>query len=305
VLPASRVGSKLAMPFDNSQTEILVVDDTVENIKLLTQLLDAEGYRVKGAASGSAALRICRKKQPDLILLDIMMPGMDGYEVCSQLKADPLTAGIPIIFLSALDNVQDKVRAFQVGGVDYIQKPFEVMEVIARVKNHTQIVSLQRKLIDRNRELKKLAETDTLTGLLNRRKMDALGEGQSDNYAIILFDIDDFKKVNDLQGHHVGDQVLVCIARHTMELLEGAGYAARWGGEEFIILLPQSRKQEAAVLANSLLQSIRESEDTQVTASIGVAESRNGKHFSEIVKEADLAMYQAKANGKNRVVVSG
>lgn len=134
MLPASRVGSKLAMPFDNSQTEILVVDDTVENIKLLTQLLDAEGYRVKGAASGSAALRICRKKQPDLILLDIMMPGMDGYEVCSQLKADPLTAGIPIIFLSALDNVQDKVRAFQVGGVDYIQKPFEVMEVIARVK---------------------------------------------------------------------------------------------------------------------------------------------------------------------------
>ena len=292
------------MPFDNSQTEILIVDDTVENIKLLTQLLDAEGYKVKGAASGSAALRICKKKQPDLILLDIMMPGMDGYEVCSQLKADPLTANIPIIFLSALDNVQDKVRAFQVGGVDYIQKPFEVMEVIARVKNHSQIVSLQRKLIERNRELKKLAETDTLTGLLNRRKMDALGESQSDKYAIILFDIDDFKKVNDSQGHHVGDQVLVSIARHTMELLEGTGYAARWGGEEFIILLPQSRKQQASVLANSLLQSIRESEDTQVTASMGVAESYNGKHFSEIVKEADLAMYQAKANGKNRVVVS-
>jgi len=292
------------MPFDNSQTEILVVDDTVENIKLLTQLLDAEGYKVKGAASGSAALRICRKKQPDLILLDIMMPGMDGYEVCSQLKADPLTANIPIIFLSALDNVQDKVRAFQVGGVDYIQKPFEVMEVIARVKNHTQIVSLQRKLIERNRELKKLAETDTLTGLLNRRKMDALGENQSEKYAIILFDIDDFKKVNDSQGHHVGDQVLVSIARHTIELLEGVGYAARWGGEEFIILLPQSGKQQAAVLANSLLQSIRESEDTQVTASIGVAEYSNGKHFSEIVKEADLAMYQAKETGKNRVVVS-
>lgn len=293
------------MPFDNSQTEILIVDDTVENIKLLTQLLDAEGYKVKGAASGNAALRICRKKQPDLILLDIMMPGMDGYEVCSQLKADPLTKNIPIIFLSALDNVQDKVRAFQVGGVDYIQKPFEVMEVIARVKNHTQIVSLQRKLIDRNRELKKLAETDTLTGLLNRRKMDALGENQSDKYAIILFDIDDFKKVNDLQGHHVGDEVLVSIARHTMELLEDSGYAARWGGEEFIILLPKNGKQEARVLANSLLQSMRESEDTLVTASIGVAESSDGKHFSEIVKEADLAMYQAKESGKNRVVVSG
>ena len=292
------------MPLDNSQTEILIVDDTVENIKLLTQLLSSEGYKVKGAASGNAALRICKKNQPDLILLDIMMPGMDGYEVCSELKSDPSTKDIPIIFLSALDNVQDKVRAFQVGGVDYIEKPFETMEVIARVKNHTQIVSLQRKLIARNKELKKLAETDALTGLLNRRKMGELAESQMSSYFVVLFDIDNFKQVNDKYGHHTGDKVLVDIAELTQNILKDKGHVSRWGGEEFLILLPLWSRADAKDFANSLMQALRASEDSGVTASFGVAEGSSAISFTDVVKEADSAMYTAKVNGKNQIVVS-
>lgn len=292
------------MPLDNSQTEILIVDDTVDNIKLLTQLLTAQGYKVKGAASGKAGLRICQRKKPDLILLDIMMPEMDGYQLCSILKADTMTSDIPIIFLSALDNVQDKVRAFQVGGVDYIQKPFEAMEVLARVKTHTQIVSLQRKLIARNEALKALAETDSLTGLLNRRKIDELGEAQAGHYAIILFDIDDFKKINDKYGHHTGDEVLENVARLTRQAIADAGHIARWGGEEFLILLPECTLKQAEYFAKAIQEQFSVSADTLFTASFGVAEAFGANAFIEVVKEADFAMYKGKNEGKNKVVVS-
>ncbi|WP_409587359.1 diguanylate cyclase [Vibrio rotiferianus] len=297
-----------SMPFDNSQTEILVVDDSVDNIKLLTLLLTGEGYKVKGAASGKAALRICKRNKPDLILLDIMMPEMDGYEVCRHLKAEQDTRDIPIIFLSALDNVQDKVRAFQVGGVDYIQKPFEPLEVLARVQTHTKIVALQRKLIVRNDELKTLAETDTLTGLLNRRRMNEVGEKQAGTYSVILFDIDDFKKVNDQHGHHVGDKVLTEVAHVTQKALSGKGYAGRWGGEEFLVLLPQHSVREANMIAHSILKGISNinhmSSICQITASFGVAGSCFSGAFTDVIREADFAMYKGKHSGKNQVIVS-
>ncbi|OLQ93798.1 diguanylate cyclase response regulator [Vibrio ponticus] len=286
------------MPYEDAKIEVLIVDDTIDNIKLLDDLLSAEGYKVTGAPSGSAALRICQHKDIDLILLDIMMPKMDGYEVCSHLKASARTQDIPIIFLSALDSTQDKVRAFQVGGVDYIQKPFEALEVLARVKNHTDILLLRRKLLKQNRELKKLAHTDGLTGLLNRRRMTELLEQQA-NYCVILFDVDNFKYINDKYGHQRGDEELIEFASLTEEIVAHKGYISRWGGEEFLVLLPECDIEEAKTIAQSLQKTFSGSKQVCSTASFGVVDNQSAGSFSSVVQAADQAMYQ----GKNQVVI--
>ncbi len=293
------------MNIDNSQTEILVVDDTVDNIKLLSKLLVDEGYQVKGASSAKSALRICQRKAPDLILLDIMMPEMDGYELCGLLKAEPATSHIPIIFLSALDNVQDKVKAFQIGAVDYIQKPFEAMEVLARVRTHTEIVSLQKKLIRQNQTLKLLATTDALTGMSNRRHMLELGNKTRAPFSVILFDIDNFKQINDRYGHNVGDEVLREISELTLLNLSSADFAARWGGEEFLILLPGIELSKAMAVAENIrrafIVSCQSQNGNEVTASFGVATQQGKQAFLDVVRDADAAMYASKHRGKNQV----
>ncbi len=146
---------------------ILIIDDTPENLRILSRLLMYEGYQVCVAIDGAYALDAVRASPPDLILLDIMMPGLDGYETCIQLKADPYTCGIPVIFLSALDDVLDKVKAFEVGGVDYVAKPFQPQEVLARVQAHLALRQLQLELERRNAELEEaLATIKTLKGLI-------------------------------------------------------------------------------------------------------------------------------------------
>lgn len=249
-----------------------------------------------------------KKKKPDLILLDIMMPEVDGYELCRQLKKDPSTQDIPVIFLSALDHVQDKVRAFQIGGVDYIQKPFEVMEVLARVRTHAGLVTLQRALIEQNEQLKRMATTDALTGLVNRRYLADMAGKVSGNFALILFDIDDFKTINDQYGHHVGDEVLVRIAEITRRVIGQHGYCARWGGEEFLILLPNFDVKRAYDLAAGIQYEFNESKGTlgayHFTASFGVACNLGSLSFHQVIRQADAAMYQGKKSGKNRVVSS-
>src|ERR687885_995339 len=143
-------------PIDDYKANILVVDDTVANLRLLVNLLAERGYKVRPASNGSMALSAALTEPPDLILLDILMPNMDGYEVCEQLKADEHTREIPVIFISAVSEVLDKVKAFAIGGVDYITKPFQVEEVLARVETHLAIRNLQRNLQDKNEELAKI-----------------------------------------------------------------------------------------------------------------------------------------------------
>lgn len=148
--------------------DILIVDDTLPNLRLLSTMLTEYDFEVRGVPNGALALTVARSSPPDLILLDINMPGMNGYEVCQQLKADPQTEAIPVIFISALDEVLDKVRAFAVGGVDYITKPFQVEEILARVKTHLTLRNLQRQLEQANQELARL--NDTLQAELARRQ---------------------------------------------------------------------------------------------------------------------------------------
>jgi diguanylate cyclase (GGDEF)-like protein len=261
----------------DTQPDILIVDDSPENLRLLTRILAKRGYKIRQAKNGIMALQSANTLPPDLILLDIMMPGMDGYEVCQRLKANPNTAETPIIFLSALNGVLDKVKAFQMGGVDYISKPFQFEEVIARVQSQLVLVSAQRDVRQLNAELearvqrrtaqlehtnqqlqREIAEHqrtqevlihmafhDALTKLPNRalfleKLQDALSQTQAEPtycFAVLLLDCDRFKVVNNSLGYSMGDELLKAIGQRLGSALDEGNTLARLGGDEFAILL--------------------------------------------------------------------
>jgi len=271
-------------PFDISQSKILIVDDVPENLQLLFNTLNEQGYQVRRAKNGAIALMAAQSMQPDLILLDIRMPDMDGYEVCRRLKELEQTREIPVIFLSAMDDVQDKVQSFEVGGVDFITKPFQVAEVLARVKHQLSLQaakaeinrlntelelrvqqrtaqlaevnqSLQKQITEREQIEKQLLHGtlhDALTGLPNRslfmdRVEFALKKVERyPNYlfAVLFLDCDRFKLVNDSLGHFVGDRLLIAIAKILQNALRETDTVARLGGDEFTILLDDVRDIE-------------------------------------------------------------
>jgi len=480
------------------QKTILIVDDTPDNLRLLKNILEEHGYRVRPAVNGSLALSTIDKEKPDLILLDIMMPDMDGYEVCRLLKANQETADIPVVFLSALDDVEAKVRAFEVGGVDYISKPFQDNEVLARVDTHLSIQLMQRELQEQNEKLQieivqrerietalehlnfellvlngfsqilqvcnneedsyavfadscgklfsgcsgqllffeedndlfrksfswgnadltetiifteldiqqqksenssrsfilngnelsdrpyfsplyqsvitplcfgednyglvqitfdgspeetiqKKCETiidnkevllmeffqtyalalekfrllerlqhesvrDPLTGLYNRRHMEAalereanLAKRRGTSVGIIMMDVDHFKKFNDTHGHEAGDEVLRLMGGILKESVRMEDIACRYGGEEFIIIIPTIDAQGVVERAEVVLKRIRESvvdfngKKLKVTSSAGAATFTGDDDFQAAITRADEALYKAKTNGRDRV----
>jgi diguanylate cyclase (GGDEF)-like protein len=257
--------------------DILLIDDMADNLRVLSSLLTREGYNVRKALNWQMALTACQTVLPDLILLDIMMPEVDGYEVCQRFKAWDLTANIPVIFISALDDVFDKVKAFKVGGVDYITKPFELQEVVVRVQNQLALraaqlevsklnIELEQRVKQRTWELEKalqklqgeinsrqqlqsklldIALHDSLTGLANRvlfirrieKALDRAKQQSDYQFAILYLDCDRFKVVNDSLGHLVGDELLLAIAHRLKTTLMPMDTLARLGGDEFGILL--------------------------------------------------------------------
>ena len=259
------------------KARILVVDDRIENLELLSSILTKAGYEVRRAINGSTALMGVQSASPDLILLDINMPDMNGYEVCRQLKQDPKHQEIPIIFISALDDGLDKVKAFSAGGIDYISKPFEMMEVLSRIENHLQIRAARLKLKHLNAELEQrvaertaeltaakqaleqenlerqkaqamlghMAWHDPLTELPNRAWLmrqlqlliDQVQQGTINQFAVLFLDCDRFKVVNDSLGHMIGDQLLVQVAQRITDCLPHNAKASRFGGDEFIITI--------------------------------------------------------------------
>lgn len=309
---------------------IVIVDDIPNNLRLLADILQKRGYKVRPAANGSRALDAIRKEPPSIILLDIMMPDMDGYEVCRRLKDDPSTRDIPVIFLSALDEVFDKVKAFRIGRVDYISKPFQEEEMLARVNTHLIIRTQQKALAYQNEELRKknaliteqnrklelLATTDFLTGLANRRHF--LDKAQqeisrcqrgSKRFAVILLDIDHFKKVNDTYGHECGDKVLKGVARCLTETLRVHDVVARWGGEEFICLLPETDNSGASHVAEKIRSTVEnhryecDRHNLMITVTLGVSAYNSSYTIEECIHQADQSLYTGKAQGRNRVVV--
>ncbi|MBD2576127.1 GGDEF domain-containing response regulator [Oscillatoria sp. FACHB-1406] len=314
------------------KADILVVDDTQENLSFLSSMLAQQGYDVRIAINGEMGLLAATTVVPDLILLDIMMPGIDGYEVCRRLKTAAETASVPIIFLSALSSSFDKVQAFTAGGVDYITKPFQVEEVLARIQNQLNLRAalqevvklnnaLERRVEERTQQLEaahmrllEVALRDTLTGLPNRifflkHLQAALERAKTEagySFAVLFLDCDRFKIVNNSFGHPVGDKLLCDAARRLETCLEPQHSIARLGGDEFAILLSGIKSYtDAIAVAERLLQSFAQpfevlGLDVFISASIGIVLSDRGYEQPEhMLRDADTAMYQAKAQGKD------
>jgi len=325
----------------DDRPDILIVDDTPANLDLLSSMLSDKGYRFRVATSGPRAIAAARTARPDLIMLDITMPDMDGYEVCRRLKSEPATADTPVIFISALGEAIDKVRAFEAGGADYVPKPLQFEEVLARIEHQLRISRLQRSLEARNeelatknamlleisqqleqanRELERLSTTDALTGIANRRQFhDVLDREwrrcrrEEMPISLVMIDVDCFKLYNDTYGHQKGDDCLARVAATIRDSLQRAGdFVARYGGEELVVVLPLVPAETALDLARLLCANVRAIAIAHersvaapvVTISAGVATMvPDGADGSgQLVAAADLALYEAKNGGRDRAV---
>lgn len=300
-------------------------------VRILHDLMTRNGFQTSHAKNGETGLAEAFQNTPDLILLDIMMPGMDGFEVCHRLKQNPTTRDVPVIFLSALADIVDKLKAFSEGGVDYILKPFHIEEVMIRVKTHLTIRLLQKSLQEKNRmlmqeieerqriqeQLERIAIIDPLTGLYNRRHFFTVSLNEfkkSRRYnrplSVILLDADHFKNVNDTYGHAVGDLALIHLAQIMKTNLRVVDILARYGGEEFIILLPETNLPDTLTVAERICNEvastplIHEDKSVHLTVSMGVADILScgiDCTFDTILINADKALYAAKDAGRNQV----
>jgi diguanylate cyclase (GGDEF)-like protein len=345
---------------DLGRAHILIVDDKPENLKILASILTEQGYKVRGAISGELALRSAFSKPPGLILLDVMMPEMDGFEVCTVLKKEPNTCEIPVIFLSALSETEEKIKAFQAGGIDYITKPFQLEEVLARVAIHMRLhesqvqikqmnETLEVRVQERtaqleaiNQHLQDMILQDLLTGLPNRtffleRMQQILQHIQTTpdlvgpRFALLFLDCDGFKLINDSLGHLAGDRLLIAMGQRLQATLVPGQTLIRLSGDEFLVLLenlaqpqetpPQVAQQVAQQMAQQVAQQMAQQvaqkllkayeqafytdgQEIFLSASIGIvvggAEYDKPEH---ILRDADIAMYQAKAMGKGTFAV--
>ena len=302
-------------PFNPEEFLVLVVDDVSQNLQVIADILEEVGYDTTFATSGEQALERIAIAQPDLILLDLMMPGMDGFEVCTRLKSEPKLAGIPVIFLTASQEKHHLVEAFGQGAVDYITKPFNAPELLARVRTHLELKHTQDQLRQCLKELERLAITDSLTQIGNRRHISGLAQQEFNRacryhrvFSLLIFDIDHFKKVNDTYGHSVGDQVLKIIAKTVLRSLRKVDYFGRWGGEEFLVIIPEIDGKTAVTVAERLREGIAQTiisvgeQSLYVTVSIGVASYKSADQtIDAILERADQALYHAKKQGRNQV----
>ena len=298
------------MNLDDLQ-KVLVVDDDAINRQVLGDLLKPE-YTVIMAKNGVQTLEHAARHLPDLILLDVMMPDMDGYEVLRQLRANPQTEHIAVIFISGLDRPEDEANGLNMGASDYIAKPFNATVVTARVALHLQVVR-QRRMLER------LANIDGLTGLSNRRRFDevyALEWERSRRagrpLSLALLDIDCFKQYNDRYGHPAGDRVLRSVARTAASFMRRpVDLAARYGGEELALLMPETYAEQARHVATSLTRAVEQltlahagsSVGPVLTVSVGGATlgEKSGESALELLEAVDHELYRAKRAGRYRV----
>lgn len=305
------------------KVKILLVDDQPQNLRLLTDVLEEQGYEVLQALNGTVALQAVSLDQPQLILLDIQMPEMDGYTVCQKLKADPSTANIPVVFVSALDESWDKVKAFSVGGVDYITKPFKVVEVLARVQNQLKIQQLQQALRNQNAqlhqanlELQRLAALDDLTQVANRRRFDAYLlkswqeaiQGQHP-LTLMLCQLDPFNFDDSGGNPQQGDQCLSDIAQTIKQVFQGPNdLVCRYGTFTFATVLPQRATAQAKAMAEELLQQVEKQAigSPAITLSIGTVtiQPNSDMGIEAFIEASDRNLQHARTNGGNCVIVN-
>lgn len=289
----------------DKQAHILIVDDTKTNLNILSACLE-ERYQIQTAQNGEQCLKFAKQiPQPDLILLDIEMPGMNGYEVCRQLKSETSTANVPIIFVTSKLDIKDEAKGLSLGAVDYITKPIHPLIVNARVKTHITLKKQKDKL-------ERMALYDQLTGLYNRYYLlntakKKISAAIRDNTAIsvMMIDIDLFKSVNDQYGHSAGDSIIKAVAKVLNRSCLNDDTAARFGGEEFVVVLSHCNLEEAMIKAENLREKIESLSPLgiKITISIGVSNLINQEDsFSDLLDRADQALYQAKQQGRNRTI---
>ncbi|MCL2620229.1 MAG: diguanylate cyclase [Defluviitaleaceae bacterium] len=292
------------------QNTVLIVDDDKTMVSALSQILSPK-YTVYVARDGFDALEVAGELLPDIILLDIIMPGMNGYEVITALKKEPETRDIPVIFVSGLDSIPDEVKGLRLGAVDYMNKPFTTEMVRLRVGNHMQIINQMRMI-------EYLSVTDALTGVANRRKFNltldeewqrALKLGMP--LGLMLLDIDFFKRCNDNYGHLKGDEVLktvACIIKNKAKRCND--FVARWGGEEFAVILPETDPKGAEVLAEEIRLGVRGfdfepilGDGEVITISIGVGSvvPVGDAVINHFIDAVDKALYHSKQTGRDKV----
>ena len=295
---------------------ILIVDDSRLIAHVAKTILTKQGHEVILAQDGLAGLQAAKSEHPDLILLDLIMPVMDGYQVCQGLKEEDSTKEIPIIMLTSKAEPADKVKGLELGALDYVVKPFDEGELIARVNIQLRLKQLYEALQEKNRQLRELANRDGLTGLYNHRyfheqlSKDFLrAKRYHESLSCILLDIDYFKKFNDTYGHQTGDIVLSTLGQVIRDSIRDSDFAARYGGEEFALVLYHADRPTAINVAERLRQMVEHCEVRDkdhvlhVTISLGVATFPHEQisNPKQIVECADKALYKAKENGRNRV----
>ncbi len=291
---------------------VLLVDDSVDVHRLLLARLRHEQVELIGTTKSCEAVEMARRHKPATILLDVDMPGMDGFEVLRALKDDPATNNLPVIVLSAKAGSEDKVTAFDLGATDYVTKPFDLAELRARLRATLRLDHLLRLLAER-------ADVDGLTGLgnraaFNKRWTEKVAECKryGSPLSLALLDVDFFKRINDTYGHPAGDQVLVELARMLQSESRTPDVACRYGGEEFALIMPNTGPQEAAVVAERVRDALasriwQRHPDSPITASVGLV-GTNGPS-GDITPEAwleatDHNLYAAKRSGRNRCIAT-
>lgn len=324
------------------KTKILVIDDEIDSLDLLLTMLTMQGYEVEQNNDGRLTVDVARLISPDLIILDIRMPAISGFEVCLKLKSSPYTQNIPIIFVSALSEAESKTQAFEYGADDYITKPFQTEEVLVRIKKQLGVSQLRQELIKKNARLEqeirkhqlaqenlsrlnqrldKLATTDGLTQIANRRYFDDFlvrewrrGKREKFPLSLIICDIDYFKHYNDFFGHQAGDICLQKVAERISDTAKRPGdLVARYGGEEFVVLLPRTPGKNALQVAETIRHNIKElklphpqsSVSDYVSLSLGIScvvpDSRHTRN--QLLVTADKALYTAKKEGRDRAIL--
>ncbi len=308
------------------KNKILVVDDVAVNVQLLTTYLTSVGYNVIAARDGQEALEKVVACNPDLILLDVMMPKFNGFEVCERIKADESTRIVPVIMVTALNEIEDKIKATEAGADDFVSKPFNKLELLTRVKSllrikelHDQLNTKVKELEEAQERLRQLAITDGLTGLFNHRYFKEHLEQElyrasrhHSEVSLIMIDIDFFKRYNDTFGHPAGDALLRAVARMLKDNVRKIDIAARYGGEEFVLVLAETNKPAASLVAEKMRRMVETStfeglpahNNGHITISLGIATfPLDATNPNDLITMADQRLYQAKQRGRNQVVV--
>jgi diguanylate cyclase (GGDEF)-like protein len=291
--------------------KVLVVDDVPDNVKLLAAELADEGHEVLTALSGLEAIEVAKAQRPDVILLDVMMPGLDGIEVCRRLKEDPDLESVPVIMVTAREQGDDVIRGLDAGAQDYITKPFDSRVVLARVRSTARSKAAHDKIVAFSGHLAELATHDGLTGLKNRRSFSealqasvSFAVRQGMPLSLTMLDVDQFKAFNDTFGHPAGDDVLRAVAELLRASVRDEDMVFRYGGEEFVVLSPGTDAPGGRTLAERLRAEFqtRQWSLRPVTARLGVATlSRAIPDALALLESADKALYRSKQQGRNRV----